>query len=219
MNRRAFSLQLAGLAGMAGLAGLGALPRTARAQGAPTEGTQYTRLAQPVPVSASGKVEVVEFFWYGCPHCNAFEPSLEPWVKKLPEYVQFRRVPVAFDALKERHQKLYYAIETLGLVEQLHAKTFARFHAEHRPLNSDADMVAFAVANGIDKKRFADALASFGVATKMRQAKSLSEAYRIDGVPTLGVQGRFITSPASAGGQEQALRVADYLIAQVHKGA
>ena len=217
MRRRAFSLQLASLAGIAGPIGL-LLPQTMNAQGAvPVEGQQYVKLAQPVPVAGNGKLDLIEFFWYGCPHCNAFEPFLEPWVKKLPDGVAFRRVHVAFDALKEIHQRLYYTLEVMGAVDAMHAKVFARFHAEHKPINREADAVAFATANGLDGTKFLASWNSFSVQTRMRQGKALSEAYRLDGVPTLGIHGRYTTSPAMANGNAEALQVCNYLINQARK--
>ena len=124
MNRREFSLQLAGVAGMAALSGLG-LPGVAFAQpGAPAEGKDYLKMKTPINLPRTGKVEVIEFFWYGCPHCNAFESTIEPWIAKLPADVHFRRVPVQFDALKEIHQQVYYTWEALGLVDTMHKKTF-----------------------------------------------------------------------------------------------
>jgi protein dithiol oxidoreductase (disulfide-forming) len=210
MNRRDFGLMASALA----LSG-GALP--AWAQGGPVEGKDFLRVAQPVPVSGD-KVEVVEFFGYWCPHCNAFEPSLEAWVKKLPATVNFKRWPVAFNAAQESAQRLYFAIEALGLVDTLHRKVFAAMHVEHKRLDKDADIVEFATKNGADPAKLLDAMKSFSVATKVRQSRQLSEAYRIEGVPTLGIQGRFMTSPSIAGSQERALVVADALIVQARKG-
>jgi len=109
MNRREFSLQLAGASGIAALSGLG-LPGAAFAQGTPVEGKDFTRLPTPINLPRTGKVEVIEFFWYGCPHCFAFEPTIEPWIAKLPADVHFRRVPVQFDALKEIHQQIFYTL-------------------------------------------------------------------------------------------------------------
>jgi len=215
MNRREFSLQLAGLAGAAALASLG-LPARA-ADGTPVDGKDYTRLSKPLPMNATGKVEVVEFFWYGCPHCFAFEPTLEPWAAKLPPDVHFVRVPVAFDALKEIHQQIYYTWDALGLVEQMHRKTFDRFHVAHKPINREDDMLAFAKENGLDAAKVKAAWESFGVQTRMHQAKRLSEDYGVDGVPEIGVQGRFTTSPAM-GGPVAALATTDYLINVVRKG-
>ena len=209
MNRRDFALKTSLLA----LSGA-ALP--ALAQGGLVEGNDYKRVAQPVPV-AGDKVEVVEFFGYWCPHCHAFEPALDAWVKKLPASVNFKRMPVAFNAAQEPAQRLYFAIEALGLVDSLHRKVFAAMHVEHKRLDKDAEISEFASKNGVDPAKLLDAMKSFSVATKVRQARQLSEAYRIEGVPTLGIHGRFMTSPSIAGSQERALAVADALIVQARK--
>ncbi len=209
MNRREFGLNASVLA----LAGL-ALP--VWAQGGPVEGKDFIRVAQPVPVTGD-KIEVVEFFGYWCPHCHAFEPALDAWVKKLPASVNFKRMPVAFNAAQEQAQRLYFGIEALGLVDTLHRKVFAAMHVERKRLDKDADIADFAKANGVDPAKLQDAMKSFSVATKMRQSRQLSEAYRIEGVPTLGIQGRFMTSPSIAGTQERALTTADMLIAQARK--
>ena len=209
MNRRDFALKTSLLA----LSGA-ALP--ALAQGGLVEGNDYKRVAQPVPV-AGDKVEVVEFFGYWCPHCHAFEPALDAWVKKLPASVNFKRMPVAFNAAQEPAQRLYFAIEALGLVDSLHRKVFAAMHVEHKRLDKDAEISEFASKNGVDPAKLLDAMKSFSVATKVRQARQLSEAYRIEGVPTLGIHGRFMTSPSIAGSQERALAVADALILQARK--
>src|SRR5471032_3229071 len=191
MNRREFSLQLAGVAGAAALSSLG-LPGLAFASpSAPVEGTDYTKLKTPINLPRTGKVEVIEFFWYGCPHCNAFEPTIEPWIAKLPADVHFRRVPVAFDALKEIHQRIYYTWEALGLVDAMHVKTFLRFHVQHHPINSRGDMLAFAQESGLDTTKVQQAWDSFGVQTKLRQARQLEDDYAVDQMPEMGIQGRF----------------------------
>ena len=217
MKRRAFSLHLTGLAGAAALAGL-ARPGLALAQGrAPVAGKDYAQLRTPVPVTRDGKVEVVEFFWYACPHCFAFEPTLEPWVARLPADVRFRRVPVAFDALKEVHQQIYYTWEVLGLVGQMHKKTFDRFHVQRKPINREQDMLDFARESGLDVAKVKSAWESFSVHTRMREATQLADDYQIDGVPELGIAGRFTTSPAD-GGPAAALATTDYLVELVRKG-
>jgi protein dithiol oxidoreductase (disulfide-forming) len=214
MKRRDFSTTLAG-------AGLGwALAGPAAAQGGPVEGTHYVKLSTPASVSApAGKIEVVEFFWYGCPHCNELEPALEDWVKKLPADVMFRRVPVGFSATHESHQKLFYGLEAMGKLEQMHKKIFAAIHVQRQRLDREADQVAFLNANGVDGAQFAKVVKEFSVVTKSTQAKKLSEAYKIDGVPALGVQGRFYTAGSLAGDNRRALAVADFLIDRVRKGA
>ena len=208
MNRREFSIHLAG--GSVALAGFG----PARAQ-APAEGKDYVKLSRPAPVGALGpgkKVEVVEFFWYECPHCNAFEPLLEAWVRKLPADVEFRRVPVGFTARHQIGQKMYYALEELGELQAMHRKVFTAIHGQGQRLTSEADAVAIATANGVDKAKFVDAFRSFAVNTKATKARQLSDAYKIDGVPALGIHGRFYTSGSLAGSHERALEVADFLI-------
>jgi thiol:disulfide interchange protein DsbA len=210
MKRREFSV---------GLGSLGALVvvAPARAQGGPVEGQHYQRLAQPVPVSTPGKIEVLEFFSYACPHCHALEPLIEPWVKRQPADVKFRRVPVHFQRPQwEFLQALYFAILATNQVDALHRKVFAALHVEHKNIAREADVLALAAANGADGAKLVEAMKSFGVQTQVRQAKQLSEAYRIEGVPTLGVQGRWTTG-SEAGSHEAALRVADYLIAQARK--
>jgi protein dithiol oxidoreductase (disulfide-forming) len=185
----------------------------ARAQGAPVEGKDFVRLATPAPVAApAGKVEVVEFFSYGCPHCYSFEPLLEPWVKKLPADVAFRRVPAAFNATWEGLAKIFYALEATDQLEAMHKRVFAAIHVQRQRLDKEADIAAFVKSAGGDDAKFLDAYKSFGVATKLRQGKQLAEAYKIDGVPTLGIHGRFFTSGSLAGTHERALAVADQLI-------
>jgi len=215
MKRRDFSIHLAGTG--LGLAAAG----TARAQGAPVEGQQYVRLSTPAPVSlpADKKIEVVEFFWYECPHCYAFEPMLEPWSKRLAADVSFRRVPVGFTARHQAAQKMYYALEDMGKLEGLHKRIFTAIHVQNQRLISEPDMVAFVTANGVDGAKFSEMFRSFQVSTKANRAKQLSEAYKIDGVPALGIHGRYFTSGALAGSHERALAVADFLIDRARKPA
>jgi len=212
MKRRDFSLQLA----TAGLGTLWAGP--VLAQGAPVEGTHYTRLSQPVAVSAPpGKIEVIEFFSYGCPHCFALEPTLETWAKRLPTDVVFKRVPVGFNALYENYQKIFFALEAMGQLEQMHRKVFNAIHVQRQRLDKEADIVAFMTANGVDGAKFVEMYKSFGVQTKARQASQLSQAYKIDGVPAMAVQGRFVTSGSQAGSNERALAVTDALVQTLRK--
>jgi protein dithiol oxidoreductase (disulfide-forming) len=183
------------------------------AQGAPVEGKDFVRLATPAPVAApAGKVEVVEFFSYGCPHCYSLEPLLEPWVKRLPADVAFRRVPAAFNASWEGLAKIFYALEATDQVDAMHKRVFAAIHVQRQRLDKEADIAAFVKNAGGHDAKFLDAYKSFGVATKLRQGKQLTEAYKIDGVPTLGIHGRFFTSGSLAGTHERALAVADQLI-------
>jgi thiol:disulfide interchange protein DsbA len=220
VDRRRFSLRLAGAAGAASLLPLGLLPAVARAQGQPAEGKEYLKLETPGPVSApAGKIEVTEFFWYGCPHCYALEPALEPWRAKLPADVHFRLVPYDFgEALREVHQRIFCTWEVLGLVDKMHAKTFDRFHRDRKPINTEKDMLAFAGESGLDVAKVKGAWDSFGVQVKMRQAKQTCEQYGIHSTPMLAVQGRFETEPSMAGNNEKVLAVTDWLIDRVRKG-
>ena len=150
MNRRDFALQSLGAAALA--TGLPAVPGVALAQGGPVEGTHYIKLSQAAPTSApAGKVEVVEFFWYGCPHCNHFEPYLAAWLGKLPADIAFRRVPVAF---RENpfgiHQRLYYTVESLGLIPTLHAKIFHAIHEQGLKLDKAELIADFVAKQGVD---------------------------------------------------------------------
>ena len=192
------------------------------AQGGPVEGTHYVKLQTPAPVTLptpEKKIEVVEFFWYECPHCNQFEPLLESWVKKLPTDVAFRQVPVGFTARHQLHQKLFYALEEMGQLATLHRRIFAAIHVQSRRVSTEAEIMSFVKEQGVDMAKFGDAFKSFQVNTKATRAKQLSDAYKIDGVPALGIQGRYFTSGALAGSHEKALAVADFLIQRARKPA
>lgn len=211
MNRREFSARLAGT-GLAALATT-LLADAALAQaGAPVEGKQYTRVEPPVPPIVPGKIEVIEFFSYACPHCNAFEPTVAAWSKKLPADVAFHRVPVPFLMNAENLMRTYYSLETLGQVDAMNPKVFAAIHIDRNYLEKPADIAALMAKNGIDAAKFTSVFNSFSVATSVTRAKKLMAAYKIDGVPTLTVQGRYATSPGQAGGFEQATAVVDYLV-------
>ena len=213
MKRRDFSALLAS-APVLGATG------TALAQGGPVEGRQYLVLPQALPTTP-GKIEVVEFFWYGCPHCYAFEPAIEAWVKQLPADVAFRKVHVAFRANVKIHQRMFYALEALGKEAATRPAIFNAMHQQGLGLDDAKSQAKFLSPLGIDPAKYQDAYNSFGVQTKCTQAEKLSEAYRIDGVPSIGVAGRFLTSPSqAAAGQrmgeaelgQKALQITDFLI-------
>ena len=218
VTRRRFSTCLLG-------AGLGTALSGASAQVAPTEGVHYVRLADPAPTLA-GKIEVIEFFWYECPHCNALEPALDAWAKRLPEDVAFRRVPVWFrEEPFALQQRLFYALEVLGLVPTLHRKVFQTIHTERIRLRTAEDVAAFAFKNGVDPVAFMTTFNSFGVQTKSQQARQTAAAYRIDAVPALGVNGRYYTNGNLAnsglppGPIDRMLGVVDVLIGKARQGA
>ena len=218
MKRRHFSAASASLLGWAGAA---AWMQPAHAQQSlPVEGTHYVRLSPPVATNAPGKIEVIEFFWYGCPHCNAFEPALDAWAQALPADVAFRRVPAAFNASWEPHQRIFYALESLDLLPTMHRKVFYAVHQQRLRLDKLPEISTFMAASGVDAAKFSEAYNSFGVQTKVRQATQLTNAYKIDGVPAIGVQGRYYTSGPLAGSNERSLLVANHLIERIRtKGA
>ncbi|RZJ00198.1 MAG: thiol:disulfide interchange protein DsbA/DsbL, partial [Haliea sp.] len=188
MNRREFS---AGAACVLATAAIG-LPGLAWAQKKPEDGTDYRSLDKRVAGEApAGKIEVVEFFWYSCPHCNAFEPRLEAWAKKLPADVVLRRVPVAFRDDFVPQQRLFYSLEAMGKLPELHAKVFNAIHVEKLPINKEATILEWVGKNGVDRAKFQETYNSFSVSTKARRAAQLQDAFKVEGVPALGIAGRY----------------------------
>ena len=183
------------------------------------EGTDYFKLSQAVPTeSAKGRIEVLEFFWYNCPHCNAFEPVLSAWGKKLPKDVELRRVPVRFRETFEGQQRAYYVLEALGKVEELQSKLFAAIHVEKQTLEKQDALVAWAEKNGIPAAKFNELFNSFSVVSKARRAAQLQEQFKVEGVPALGVGGRFYVDGSLAGSMERALLITDFLLSEIRKG-
>ena len=208
MKRRLFSTTM-----LCTAAWLGSLP--AWAQQAFKAGKDYITLDRPLPTEAgAGKIEVLEFFWYSCPHCNAFEPTFAQWVKNAPKDVVVQRVPVAFRDDFAPQQRLFYTLEAMDLLEKMHGRVFTAIHAEKLMLNTDASVLAWAEKQGIDKAKFTETYKSFGVATKIKRAVQLQNDFKIEGVPSLGVAGRYYIDGTLAGSMDRALKVADSLIAQ-----
>ena len=215
LKRREFSQVAAGAAGVA-LASSAWFSPMAQAQAKFSAGKEYHILDARAPVDApAGKIEVVEFFWYSCPHCNAFEPTLAAWIKTLPKDVAFRRSPVAFQDSFVPQQRLALTLEALGLVEKLHVKVFAAIHVEKVNLNTGEAIAEWVSKQGVDKAKFMDQYNSFSVQTKATRATQLQNAYKVEGVPALGIAGRFYTDGSMAGNMERALQVTEALIAEV----
>ena len=165
----------------------------------PQAGVDYTVLAQPQPVQAAGKkVEVIEFFMYHCPVCNGLEPGFEEWVKKQGDRIQVRRIHMPYTGANDPEAHLFLTLEALGKLDEMHGKVFDAVHKQHIRLNKDEAIIDWVSKNGIDRTSFLNAWNSFGVQTRMRQLGKLIEAYRIDSVPTLVIDGRFVTSPGLA---------------------
>ena len=216
MKRRQFTLRAAAALAPVLLGSGAALAQAAK----PREGKDYLVLGKRAPVDApAGKIEVIEFFWYSCPHCNAFEPKLEEWIKRLPKDVTLRRVPVAFRDSFVPEQRLFYALEAMGRLGDLHRKVFYTVHVERQPLNTQELVTAWIEKQGVDRAKFLEQYNSFSVGTKARQAAQLQDAYGVAGVPALGVAGRFYTDGERAGNMDRALQVVDFLVTEARKSA
>ena len=185
---------------------------TLLAQGAPG-GKKYVELS-PVQPTEPGKVEVLEFFAYSCPHCAALEPLLEKWIKTLPADVVVRRVPVAFNASMRPLQQLYYSLEAMDRMD-LHAKAFQAIHEEKKRVFTKPDIIAWVTEQGVDRAKFEAVFDSFGVNSKVSRADQLVNAYQIQGTPSIAVAGRYVVSPSETGGYQQTIDQADVLVRQV----
>jgi thiol:disulfide interchange protein DsbA len=193
----------------------------------PQNGGDYRTLAQAQPTDSGKKVEVTEFFWYSCPHCKAFEPYLEEWVKKQGDKIAFKRVPVLFRPDMIPEQRLYYALEAMGKAEEMQKTVFNAIQVEHQRLDNPATIADFVAKHGIDKQKFLGLYNSFAVETKVNRAVQLQKAYNIDGVPTIAIAGRYLTSPGFVGTtmgnqpeevlNKAALEVMDWLVANSRK--
>ncbi|GFO71456.1 thiol:disulfide interchange protein DsbA [Bathymodiolus japonicus methanotrophic gill symbiont] len=177
----------------------------------------YKDLATIQPTQDPTKVEVIELFWYGCPHCYQFEPAIEKWRSNLPDNVIFIRQPAVFSALWAKHAKAYFTAEVLGVVDKVHADFFQAIQVNKQQLTSEDDLAKFFVAHGVDETAFHDAYNSFIVDTKMRQAKSMGPRYGIAGVPAIVVNGKYLVNGRTAGSHGGIIKVMNELITQESK--
>lgn len=184
----------------------------------PDEGFEYRAAERPWPTESGSRLEVVEFFWFGCPHCNAMEPVLKEWLKKQPPDVAFRKVHVGLAPNWKPHQQMYYALEALGKAEALNDAIFFALHAQMMELDKRDRIADFVARNGVDRQKFIEAFESPAVRAKMAKADEMAKAFKLDSVPGLAVNGKWLTAPHMAGNREQALRVVDYLLAKERGG-
>ena len=212
MNRSRRNLSLA-----LGLAALGA-PLALRAQQL-RPGVDYVVLKSELPVDTQGKIEVLEFFWYGCPHCYALEQLLDPWQKKLPEDAQFRRVPAVFSERWAKDAAVFYALEASGNLERLHRPLFDAIHRDALKTDNGQALGQWLTKNGVDTRKFDEIGRSFSVQSKVRRAAQLSTAYRIDGTPAMAVHGRYTVGAEQSKTQPAMLATVDYLIDLVRRTA
>ena len=173
---------------------------------------RYTELKPPQPTEAGGKIEVVEFFWYGCIHCYNLEPALEGWLKKLPPDAQFRRVPAVFNPRWEHDARIFYAFEALGLLDKLHRPFFDAIHQDRLRTDDPKALAQWLQKQGIDAQKFSDVMRSFSVHSKTQRAKLMTAGYRIDGTPAIAVDGRYTVSAG-----EGMLDTVSQLIGQARK--
>jgi thiol:disulfide interchange protein DsbA len=194
----------------------------------PQNGVDYVTLAQPQPVQASGKkVEVIEFFMYHCPHCNALEPSFEQWVKKQGDNILLKRIPLPSQGPNDPEAHLYLTLEALGRLGDMHQKVFNAVHVQHIRLFDDKTIIDWVSKNGVDQKTFLNAWNSFGVMTKLHRLPQLINDYKIEGVPTVVIDGKYQTAPSIVQGSTKindearlfpaTLQVMDALVAKAAK--
>jgi len=191
---------------------------------APVNGVEYRTLEKVQSTESGKKIEVTEFFWFSCQHCHAFDPALADWVKKQGDNISFKRVPVAFRESFQPQQRLYYALEAMGRADELQKKVFNAIHVDRKSLDTEAAIADFVAAQGVDRKKFVETYNSFGVQAKLRRAVQLQDTYKVDGVPLIAIDGRYMTSPSILGAsmgrqpenvlQSSTLQVMDWLVAK-----
>jgi len=183
------------------------------------EGENYDLITPPVRTADPDKVEVVEFFWYGCGHCYNFEPMIGAWKKTLPEDVEFRGSPAMWNKPMELHARAYYTAEVLGVLEEMNLVLFQAMNVDGKRLTSEAEIQELFVANGVEAEDFAKAFKSFGVSSQVNQASARARAAQITGTPAIMVNGKYHVSTRKAGSQADMLKIADYLIAKEQAAA
>jgi thiol:disulfide interchange protein DsbA len=200
------------------LVGLSIFLLAAMAHAQPVAGTEYRELPTAQTTDAADKIEVLEFFWFGCPHCYNFEPVLEPWIKKLPKDVQFRRMPAMFNDEYAQGARAYFALEAIGEEQRLHKALFEAVHTGARlRVANEAALTEWLAKQGVDTKKFAAAYRSFSVEGKLKRAAQLTQAYKIEGVPAMAINGKYVVITDNIKSFEQMTGVADYLIDQIRK--
>jgi protein dithiol oxidoreductase (disulfide-forming) len=176
------------------------------------ESQGYESISPAQPTANPGKIEVLEFFWYGCPHCYSFEPSLKAWLKNKPANVEFIRIPAVFSEQWGRHAKAYFVAEALGVVDKVHDDFFDSIQNKHEELETEEQLLKFFTAHGVKEQDFKETFNSFMIDAKLRQAPALASKYGLTGVPALVVNGKYKTNGTLAGSQEKMIDVLNQLI-------
>ena len=180
------------------------------------EGRHYMSLPFPATVETGNRIEVREFFWYGCPHCYVLEPGLANWLKKMPANAQFVRTPGTAPRWMI-HGQAYYTFETLGALDKLHAAFFKAVQEKPGAYDDEKAIAAFVASHGVDTKKFSETFNSFGVRLKLEKAKQLNQDLNVNSVPAIVVDGKYLTTTAMAGGEAQLLKLLDDLVARAAK--
>jgi thiol:disulfide interchange protein DsbA len=176
------------------------------------EGLDYKVLGSPQPTESKGKIEVTEFFWYACPHCYDLEPEIQAWVKRQKNDVVFKRVPIAFRDDFLPHSQIFYTLEAMGKEPEFSPKVMKAIHVDRKQMLKEDEIFSWATSVGLDTAAFTTAYKSFSVQTKAKTANATGSAYRVNGVPTIFVQGKYETSPSIAGTKARAIETLDYLV-------
>jgi thiol:disulfide interchange protein DsbA len=180
------------------------------------EGVNYKTLPQQ-STSSGDKIEVLEFFWYGCPHCYSFEPYLNKWKKTMPANVEFVRVPAIFRPDWEQQARAYYALSNMGVIEDVHGKIFEAIHKDKKHLNNLGLIADFVSSLGVDRKKFLEEANSFAVDGMVRKAKKKQVAYKLQGVPSIAINGKYLSSGSMSGSYDNLIKIMDYLIEKESK--
>jgi len=186
-------------------------------------GRDYQVIKHAQPTESGAKVEVIEFFWYGCPHCNALQPSLHAWLKRKPADVEFRRIPAAFQDSWLPLTRVYYTLDAMGLVEKLHLDVFAAIHDKKMRLDEPKVLFDWIASKGVDRQKFTDTYNSFAVQSRTKRAMDLSRNYDLSGTPAVVVNGRYLTAPSMTLKPDNSIdydrffKVLDQLIAMARK--
>ena len=183
----------------------------------PQVGKEF-KMISPALASPKDKIEVIEFFSYGCNHCSDFHPLISKWADKLPKDVSFRRVPVSFNRPEwARLSKIYYALEATGDLAKLDAAVFIAIHEQRIAFKTDEAAIAWAASKGVDRKKFADAMSAFSMQSKVQRADADAGAARIGGVPSIAVDGRFLVNNEAASSYQDLLKITDAIVDKVRK--
>ncbi len=177
------------------------------------------RVIKPQPVAVANRIEVIDFFWYGCPHCNNLQPGLERWIGSKPADVAIRRIPAILRDSWAPHARIYYTLEALGEAERLHQRVYHGYHVEELHMSKPEVMATWAVRNGIDRERWEQAYSSPEVQRKVEEAAKLTRAYQITGTPSLVVNGRYLTSGNLAESLDSLVSIIDGLVHKVRSDA